>query len=56
MEMLDGQIASARIALSKLVSPRLYYVLSGDEFSLDINNPASPKIVCMGSNAQKQQL
>jgi hypothetical protein len=52
-EQLEGQIASAKISLSKLSSPQLYYILSGNDFSLDINNPAKPKIVCMGNNPQK---
>jgi hypothetical protein len=34
----------------------LYYVLSGNDFSLDINNPNEPKVVCMGNNPQKQQV
>ncbi|WP_316832988.1 conjugal transfer protein MobC [Pedobacter aquatilis] len=50
---LEGQIASAKIGLARLSSPQLYYVLSGDDFSLDINNPNAPKIVCMGNNPQK---
>lgn len=53
MEQLEGQIASAKISLAKLASPQLYYVLSGNDFTLDINNPESPKIVCMGNNPQK---
>ncbi|MEI9808343.1 MAG: conjugal transfer protein MobC [Bacteroidota bacterium] len=52
-EQLEGQIASAKISLAKLASPQLYYVLSGNDFTLDINNPESPKIVCMGNNPQK---
>jgi hypothetical protein len=52
-EQLEGQIASAKISLSKLSSPQLYYILSGNDFSLDINNPDKPKIVCMGNNPQK---
>jgi hypothetical protein len=52
-EQLEGQIASAKISLAKLASPQLYYVLSGNDFSLDINNPQKPKIVCMGNNPQK---
>jgi len=55
-EQLEGQIGSAKIALSRLVSPQLYYVLSGNDFTLDINNPNDPKIVCMGNNPQKQQV
>lgn len=53
MEQLEGQIASAKISLAKLASPQLYYVLSGNDFTLDINNPQQPKIVCMGNNPQK---
>lgn len=55
MDMLESQAASARIALASLSSPALYYVLSGNEFTLDVNNPDAPKLVCMGSNPQKQQ-
>jgi hypothetical protein len=56
MEQLEGQIASAKIGLARLSSPQLYYVLSGNDFSLDINNPEAPKIVCIGNNPQKQQV
>ena len=54
-EQLEGQIASAKISLSKLSSEKLYYILSGNDFTLDINNPDEPKIVCMGNNPQKTQ-
>lgn len=50
---LEGQIASAKIGLARLASPQLYYVLTGNDFTLDINNPEEPKIVCMGNNPQK---
>jgi hypothetical protein len=56
MEQLEGQVASAKIGLARLSSPQLYYVLSGNDFTLDINNPEKPKIVCMGNNPQKQQI
>ncbi|MFD2035439.1 conjugal transfer protein MobC [Belliella marina] len=55
-EQLEGQIASAKITMARLSSPQLYYVLSHSEFTLDINNPDEPKIVCMGNNPQKQQV
>jgi hypothetical protein len=54
-DQLEGQIASAKISLGRLASPKLYYVLTGNDFSLDINNPKAPKIVCMGNNPQKSQ-
>lgn len=56
MEQLEGQVASAKIVLSRLASPQLYWVLSGNDFTLDINNPKAPKIVCMGNNPEKQQI
>lgn len=52
---LEGQIASAKIGLARLSSPQLYYVLSGNDFTLDINNPKEPKIICVGNNPQKLQ-
>lgn len=56
MEQLEGQIASAKITIARLVSPKLYYVLSGNDFTLDINDPTNPKLVCMGNNPQKTQV
>jgi type IV secretory pathway TraG/TraD family ATPase VirD4 len=56
MAQLEGQIASAKIGLARLSSPQLYYVLSGNDFTLDVNNPLEPKIVCVGNNPQKLQV
>jgi hypothetical protein len=56
MEQLEGQIAAAKVAMARLSSPQLYYVLSGNDFMLEINNPDKPKIVCMGNNPQKIQI
>jgi YWFCY protein/Type IV secretory system Conjugative DNA transfer len=55
METLDSQIASVRIPLGRLASPLLYYILSGNDFTLDINNPQAPKIVCLGSDPLKSE-
>lgn len=55
-EQLEGQIASAKIGLARISSPQLYYVLSGNDFTLDVNNPEEPKIVCVGNNPQKLQV
>lgn len=54
-EQLEGQVASAKIGLARLSSPQLYYVLSGNDFTLDVNNPEAPKVVCLGNNPQKLQ-
>lgn len=53
-EQLEGQIASAKIGLARLSSPSLYWVLSGSDFTLDINNPGHPKYVAVGNNPTKQ--
>jgi hypothetical protein len=55
-EQLEGQIASAKIGLARLASPQLYYILSGNDFTLDVNNPEEPKIICVGNNPQKLQV
>lgn len=54
MEQLEGQIASAKISMARLASPQIYWALSGNDFTLDINDPEHPKIVCVGNNPQKQ--
>ena len=55
-EQLQGQIASAKIPLSRMISPALYWVMTGDDFSLDINNPAEPKILVVGNNPDRQNI
>jgi YWFCY protein/Type IV secretory system Conjugative DNA transfer len=55
MEQLEGQIAGAKIAMARLSSPQLYYVMTGEDFTLDINNPKEPKVFCAGNNPQKIQ-
>ena len=55
-DQLMGQITSAKIPLSRMISPQLYWVMSGDEFTLDINNPEDPKILVVGNNPDRQNI
>ena len=55
-DQLMGQIASAKIPLSRMISPQLYWVMSGDEFTLDINNPDDPKVLVVGNNPDRQNI
>lgn len=55
-DQLQGQIASARIPLNDIASPALYWVLSGNDFSLDINDPDDPKVLCIGNDPDRQQV
>ena len=55
-DQLQGQIASAKIPLSRMISPALYWVMTGDDFSLDINNPNEPKVLVVGNNPDRQNI
>jgi hypothetical protein len=55
-DQLMGQIASAKIPLSRMISPQLYWVMTGNDFTLDINNPEEPKILCVGNNPDRQNI
>ncbi|MFD2965809.1 conjugal transfer protein MobC [Sphingobacterium bambusae] len=55
-DQLQGQIASAKIPLSRMISPQLYWVMTGYDFSLDINSPEEPKILCVGNNPDRQNI
>ena len=55
-DQLQGQIASAKIPLSRMISPQLYWVMTGDDFTLDLNNPEHPKILCVGNNPDRQNI
>lgn len=55
-EQLQGQMASAQIPLNKLISPIFYWILSGDDFSLDINDPEHPKVLCIGNDPDRDMI
>lgn len=55
-EQLQGQIASARVPLIRFSSKTLYWTLSGDDFSLEMNDPIEPKIICVGNNPKRQSI
>ena len=55
-DQLQGQLASAKIPLSRMISPALYWVMTGDDFSLDINKPEEPKILVVGNNPDRQNI
>ena len=47
---------SAKIPLSRMISPQLYWAMTGNDFTLDINNPEDPKILCVGNNPDRQNI
>ena len=55
-EQLQGQLSSAKIPLSRMISPQLYWVMSGDDFSLNINDPENPEIMCVANSPDRQSI
>lgn len=53
-DQLEGQVASAKIGLGRLSSELIYWVMTGNDFDLNINNPQDPKILCVGNNPKRQ--
>lgn len=51
----QGQIASAKSPYA-YDFPQLYWVMTGNDFSLDINNPKEPKLLCVGNNPDRQNI
>lgn len=55
-QQLAGQTASAQISLSMLANKEIYYIMTGNDFQLDINNPKRPKIVCIQNNPDRSEI
>lgn len=55
-EQLEGQLGSLKIATSKIISKEIYWICSGNDFSLDINNPQHPKVVCLANNPLRVEM
>lgn len=56
IDQLEGQIASVRLGLSRLTAPNIYWATTGNDFTLDVNNPEEPKILCIGNNPDRQSI
>ncbi|WP_291960183.1 TraM recognition domain-containing protein [Maribacter sp.] len=58
-DQLEGQIGTTRIALSRLTSPYVYWVMNPAEdegISLQINDPYQPRILVLSNNPDKQSV
>lgn len=55
-DQLQGQIASAKIPLSRMISSTFYWVMTGYDFTLDINNPKESKVLVVGNNPDRQNI
>ena len=48
-DQLAGVIGSLTMQLQKINTPEIVWVLTGNDFTLDLNNPYDPKFVILGS-------
>lgn len=55
-DQLQGQLSSVKIPLLRIISPQLYWVMTGDDFPLTINDPEHPAVLCIGSNPNRQNI
>lgn len=55
MEQVSGVIASLKKETQKLDNPIFYWILSGDDFSLELNKEGSETLLCLVNNQQKEE-
>ena len=49
-KQIAGVIASLQIMVTKINSPEIVWVLTGNDFDMNINDPKRPKLLCLGSD------
>lgn len=55
-KLLNNMLSSVKVPMVKLASPSLYWTMCKSDFSLDINNPEEPKILCIANNDQRDHV
>lgn len=54
VDQLQGQVASATIPLVSIAGENMWWVCTGEDFELDINDPLEPKFLSIGNNPTKK--
>ncbi|GAB1856833.1 hypothetical protein MHTCC0001_16690 [Flavobacteriaceae bacterium MHTCC 0001] len=54
-KQVAGVLSTLKTNLSKLNIPDVFWLLSGDDVDLDINNPNNPKFLCIGTDSVLSQ-
>ena len=49
-KQIAGVIASLQIMVTRINSPEIVWVLTGSDFTMSINDPNDPKLLCLGSD------
>lgn len=50
-KQVAGVVSTLQTALSRLNTPDIFWLLSGDDLDLDINDPNNPKFLCIGNDS-----
>jgi len=50
-KQVAGVISTLQTALSRLNAPDVFWLLSGDDVDLNINDPENPKFLCLGNDS-----
>ena len=54
-KQVAGVIGTLQNALSALNTPEIFWVLSGDDFDLTLNDPDAPQFLCLGTDPSLSQ-
>ena len=46
-----GVVSTLQANLSKINTPDIFWILSGNDIDLDVNNPDNPKFICIGNES-----
>jgi type IV secretory pathway TraG/TraD family ATPase VirD4 len=49
-DQIAGVIGTLQSAMAKIYTEEICYLLSGNDFDLNVNDPENPKFVCVGTN------
>ncbi|UZR99612.1 type IV secretory system conjugative DNA transfer family protein [Chondrinema litorale] len=55
-DQLEGQIGTLKINISRLATKEAFWVFSGDDFNLQINNPTTPGVLVIANNPDTQNI
>jgi len=55
-DQLEGQVGTLKIFISRLATLETFWVFSADDFSLKINDPASPSILVLANDPSTQNI
>lgn len=54
-EQLQGQVDSLVIPMGQLSDPNIYWTFTGEDFDINISNPANPSILVIGNDPDREE-